>query len=275
MRFNSKYLLNVVFGVALVTLIVNDCLLKDEFHNGLTGKLSDFAGLTAFFLALHSMLPKKHAAILSASVFLLWNSPLTTSFIELGNSWGLPLHRTIDLWDNMALIVLFPLWYYDPRKIVNLKPIPRALCGMLVMITFCQTTCYNYRHMARFDGIPLESTFKMKHTGSEDELWRQIQWGFSDAKIERHSTGVDKDLLVTYYLDSVPLDTNCILQGLVKFNLFYSCKKKVPRLEMTQFFFIPDSNYYGLIPPRNEDLSGICNTCIQNRIFRNISSLEY
>ena len=48
-------LLNPIPLAAIAVLLLNDHVLKDAFHNGLTGKLSDFAGLAFFPLVLQAL----------------------------------------------------------------------------------------------------------------------------------------------------------------------------------------------------------------------------
>lgn len=45
---NFSILVSPGFLLCLCLLLLNDFILKSEFHNALTGKLSDFAGLFIF-----------------------------------------------------------------------------------------------------------------------------------------------------------------------------------------------------------------------------------
>jgi hypothetical protein len=45
--------------VSIFLLLINDLYLKFEYHNYLTGKLSDFAGLFAFPYFFSCLIPKK------------------------------------------------------------------------------------------------------------------------------------------------------------------------------------------------------------------------
>jgi hypothetical protein len=95
--------------ILVCILLLNDFLLKDLFHNFLTGKLSDFVGLAAlalfvYLLAPHVALP---SVVLIGATFVWWKSPLSSGFIDFANSF-LPfsIGRVVDPTDLAALIVL-------------------------------------------------------------------------------------------------------------------------------------------------------------------------
>jgi len=98
-----------IFIICVLTLILNDWYFKTTFHNNLTGKLSDFAGLFAFSYLLGTLFPKGFIKIhiWTALLFIFWKSELSQSFINLINEFGIPINRTIDFTDNIALISLF------------------------------------------------------------------------------------------------------------------------------------------------------------------------
>jgi hypothetical protein len=109
-RFGSSDgLLSPWFLVALGVLVVNDHFLKPAFTNGVTGKLSDFAGLLAFALFWSALLPRSRALVHVATGlgFVLWKSPVVQPFIDGWNKF-LPwtIGRTIDSTDLLALVVL-------------------------------------------------------------------------------------------------------------------------------------------------------------------------
>ena len=115
----SKYLLNAVFIGGLFVLILNDHVLKTAFGNGLTGKLSDVAGLLIFPLFLKFVFSASDRAVVTATLlgFLYWKSPFSQPFIDLYNSVTLlPVARVVDYTDYFALLVL-PLSYYVLKNI--------------------------------------------------------------------------------------------------------------------------------------------------------------
>lgn len=85
---------------------MNDWYLKMEYSNVLTGKLSDFAGLIAFPFFFTIIFPsqKKFIHILTALIFVVWNSHLVQPIIDIANSFHIPIGRTVDITDSIALI---------------------------------------------------------------------------------------------------------------------------------------------------------------------------
>jgi hypothetical protein len=108
------WLLHPAFIAALVLLVVNDHVLKAQFGNALTGKLSDFAGLFALAYFLSAMAGRGaraiHAAV--ALAFVVWKSPWSQPLIDAWNSLALmQVGRVVDATDAMALAILpLSLW---------------------------------------------------------------------------------------------------------------------------------------------------------------------
>lgn len=101
------------FLAGLCLLLLNDFLLKQQFHNELTGKLSDFAGLFILPLFLAAFFPRFKISfyIFTAVSFIFWKSIYSQSTIDYWNSLPLfPVERTADYSDLFALLVL-PLSY--------------------------------------------------------------------------------------------------------------------------------------------------------------------
>lgn len=114
MRNRSSVIFNPIFIFATATLALNDHVLKYQFGNWFTGKLSDFAGLIVLPIFIYYLAPrlKDSAIFLSVALFIWWNSPLSEGFIQLINSLGIfTLKRVVDYTDLLALLVL-PIPYY-------------------------------------------------------------------------------------------------------------------------------------------------------------------
>lgn len=114
-RLNA--LLHPAFVSALLVLIINDHLLKAAFHNALTGKLSDIAGVFAFAYFL-GVLAGRRLVLVHLSValaFAWWKSPASQPFIEAWNTgpW-FDIARVVDPTDLLALLVL-------PASLVTLR----------------------------------------------------------------------------------------------------------------------------------------------------------
>lgn len=104
-----QYLLNWPFLVALLVLLLNDHWWKWTFSNGLTGKLSDVAGLVLLPLFLCAIKPSwwRFFLLISALSFCFWKSPYSQSLIDGYNqlAW-IPIQRVVDYTDLWALWVL-------------------------------------------------------------------------------------------------------------------------------------------------------------------------
>lgn len=119
MTDSRKLLLSPLFLLSLFLLLINDFFLKDYFHNFLTGKLSDFAGLFAFALFWTAFFPKWKTLIFSLVVvfFTFWKSPFSSGFIDVWNSTGLfAIDRTIDFTDLAAFSILPLAWIYSEKN---------------------------------------------------------------------------------------------------------------------------------------------------------------
>jgi len=133
---NLHILASPAFLISLVLLLLNDFVFKPQFHNGLTGKLSDFAGLFAFSLFWTAFFPRRKTFICvsTALLFVFWKSTYSHSAIDGWNS--LPffdIARTVDYGDLWALLVL-PLAYLY----VDISPevhIPRRLVYAIVVVS--------------------------------------------------------------------------------------------------------------------------------------------
>jgi hypothetical protein len=125
------------FIAALALLVINDFALKPLFHNGLTGKLSDFAGLFALTLFVATLWPRhaRLAAALIAAAFWLWKTSYAEPFIEAWNAvvpFAFAFGRTVDLTDLVALPMI-PLAVWAAPRLEPL-PLPRALqVGLAVL----------------------------------------------------------------------------------------------------------------------------------------------
>jgi hypothetical protein len=102
-------LLHPVFLLGLALLLINDFYLKYEFHNWITGKLSDFAGLLALAIFLRAFFPGRNWQILAGIgiFFIWWKSPLSDGLIRyLDRNLGIPATRVVDYTDFLALLIL-------------------------------------------------------------------------------------------------------------------------------------------------------------------------
>jgi hypothetical protein len=141
---NSKQkLAHPVFIASVLLLIINDWFLRAIFHNVYTGKISDFAGLFAFPFFLSALLPqwKKLLHILTAVFFICWKAELSQPLINLLNSVNLPVSRTIDFSDNIALISIIISYQIFTRKSDhNAKPFLIRAITVIASLAFMATS---------------------------------------------------------------------------------------------------------------------------------------
>ena len=111
------------FLIGLAILLFNDFILKAEFGNLLTGKLSDFAGLFIFPIFWVALFPKHKTTIYCtvAIFFIFWKSPYSQPVIDSWNAiTGLNYSRVVDYTDLLALLML-PLSYQYISKTPTFK----------------------------------------------------------------------------------------------------------------------------------------------------------
>jgi len=112
-RSSRALLTSPAFIIALGVLVVNDWVLKPEFGNWVTGKLSDFAGVLALPLLWCAFFPaRRNAGFLATAVaFILWKSPVVDPVLGAWNGLGMwQLHRVVDYTDYIALVALAPAY---------------------------------------------------------------------------------------------------------------------------------------------------------------------
>lgn len=140
------------FLIGLSLLLANDFLLKEQFHNGLTGKLSDFAGLFVFSLFWIAFFPrhKTFICVSTAVLFVFWKSAVSQFVIEGWNS--LPffaVQRTVDYSDLWALLIIPPSYFYSNTSSRVL--VPRKFVYAVAVVSLLAFTATSYSHSASFN----------------------------------------------------------------------------------------------------------------------------
>src|SRR5262245_57038141 len=123
------------FIAALALLVLNDFVLKPLFHNDLTGKLSDFAGLFALTLFVATLWPqhRRLAACVIAVSFTFWKTSYAEPLIEAWNAVApFAFGRTVDLTDLVALPMIPLALWAAPR--LTPWPLPRLLQLAFVVV---------------------------------------------------------------------------------------------------------------------------------------------
>ncbi len=138
-------LLHPAFVAFLALLLLNDLYLKYAFHNWLTGKLSDFAGLFVFAIFFSVFFPayKKTVFVFTCLFFLWWKSRFSDSFIYfLNTDLLLPVHRVVDYTDSLALAVLPFAYRVKPIAGTSsfIRPMAVYCIGIVSFFSFCSTS---------------------------------------------------------------------------------------------------------------------------------------
>lgn len=135
-----------LFLFALIILLINDFYLKSSFPNFVTGKMSDFAGLFIFPLYFSVLFPKARKIIHIATglLFIWWKSTYSNDFIFGWNEFlPVPITRTIDFSDNIALIMI-PLSYFYWENFKN-KQFRQSYIYLSLVLTFFAFTATSKR----------------------------------------------------------------------------------------------------------------------------------
>jgi hypothetical protein len=140
------------FLIGLLLLLTNDFVFKQQFHNGFTGKLSDFAGLFVFSLFWIAFFPrhKRLICISTAVLFVFWKSAYSQFVIEGWNSLAFfGIQRTVDYSDLWALLIV-PLSYFYSGVSAEVH-VPRRLVHAIAIVSVVAFTATSYRHKASFN----------------------------------------------------------------------------------------------------------------------------
>lgn len=135
-----------LFIIGLAILLTNDFILKPLFHNFLTGKLSDFAGLFIFpyFFSIFFKKHSKFIYLLTGFLFVIWKSEISDSFILWWNdNIFFEISRVVDYTDLVALLVLPFSYYYITNQSIFRTAIRYAfsiLIGVISIFSFCATS---------------------------------------------------------------------------------------------------------------------------------------
>jgi hypothetical protein len=151
MNQRLQKLSNPYFIFSLVLLILNDWVFKYLFHNTLTGKLSDFAGLFAFPFFFSALFPKQIKFVYSSTflLFILWKSEFSQPFIDLINYKAVLIKRVVDYSDYIALVSA-PISYkiFIDRKIEYCKPIIAKAILVVSCVAFLATSMPRHLYKA-------------------------------------------------------------------------------------------------------------------------------
>jgi len=141
-------LLSPGFLLALLLLILNDHVFKYTFHNLVTGKLSDLAGLfvfSIFWLALFDQQKSREILVAIGTLFFVWKTELSEPFIDLINGISsLNFDRVVDYSDLYALFMLpVASWYVKVAPQLSSSQMAPIGIGVLSLVAFVGTSKLN------------------------------------------------------------------------------------------------------------------------------------
>lgn len=143
MRPRKTWLLSSpAFVLSVLLLIFNDFVLKQAYPSWFTGKLSDFAGLSAFTLFCLVLCPARSTLWIVAAWFVFWKTPFSQPLIDWWNStftWSIA--RALDYTDLTALVVI-PLAgiYHEGAREKNVSRGWCLLSSAVAIFAFCATS---------------------------------------------------------------------------------------------------------------------------------------
>ena len=142
MKMNHSLFFRPIFLLGLILLLVNDFYLKYAFPCMFTGKLSDFAGLFIFpyFFSVFFEKRTKIIYVTTALFFMYWKLEMAQPLIDLlAKVTQLPLYRTVDATDLIALLILPVSYQYFKRELY--VPVKANLIVNMLVITM---SCFSF-----------------------------------------------------------------------------------------------------------------------------------
>lgn len=185
----------VLFILSVALLIINDFYLKEEYHNEITGKLSDFAGLFAFPYFLSLIYPKSIKAnyVFAGIFFTIWKSEFIQPLFDAFKVVGFTFQRIVDYTDLIALTILPVSYYYWKKESIQFCTIFALKPFVILVCCFAFVGTSNPRQMKEINmECNIEVRTPMKLNSVKDRL------GYSAVKIEKEYDYVinvsDRDL---------------------------------------------------------------------------------
>ncbi|TNE54518.1 MAG: hypothetical protein EP338_06790 [Bacteroidetes bacterium] len=170
MKQRPGFLLHPLFLCALTLMILNDHWWKPSFHNELTGKLSDFAGILVLGLFLRSMprISRTTSVIVTAILFIFWKSPFSQGLIDWWNSFAFfPVWRSIDYTDLFALSFLPIVYFLPPQKDFKVPSGLVYLSCFVSVLALCATSPQRYY-------FPMNTPIRFESKLNADDFIEQL-----------------------------------------------------------------------------------------------------
>jgi len=203
----EKHLYRILFLASIFLLLVNDLYLKFEYHNYLTGKLSDFVGLFAFPYFFSSFFPKKIKSIyiLSGILFVFWKSEFSQPIFDFALSNGIGINRTVDYSDLIALLVLpfsYIYWNSESKSLFKatkkLKPI---IIGISCFAFIATTLPKHYEKLSMKSEFSTIVNFDKQSVRTQLQIYKEGMFARDNYRIEM--SGKNAHILTSIKVDSI------------------------------------------------------------------------
>lgn len=196
MRRDLNLLTSPLFLAGLALLLANDLLLKSLFHNALTGKLSDFAGLFVFPFFWAALAPRRRRAVYAVTAlgFVFWKSPLSQPLIDAWNALGLMrIERAADATDLLALSVL-PLseaYLLRRRRAADGRTPPTLAWRRYANAAVLLLSVFAFTATQRVGDHMVTSDREYEFGVAREELLHRLENGIGLAYVSHHRYGDD------------------------------------------------------------------------------------
>lgn len=202
----EKHLFRIIFLASIFLLLFNDLFLKFEYHNYLTGKLSDFAGLFAFPYFFSTFFPKKIKPIyiLSGILFVFWKSELSQPIFDFALSNGIGMNRTVDYSDLFALTILpisYKYWNSTSQQIFEPKRALKPIIIAISCISFIATTLPKH-----YEKISLKSEFSTNVNSDYQNVRNQLNL-YKEELFEKDNYRIELPEKRAHILTSIKVDS--------------------------------------------------------------------
>ncbi len=174
------------FLVSLLVLLANDTWFKQFYPGPVSGKLSDFAGISVLSLLLLAAFPRCQRLVCGVIItgFVWWKSPLSQPAIDAINlQLSYPIGRVVDYTDLVALIVIpacamvtsnpaaFALPGQPLRRLLRIPVVALTALGLMATSVVPTRQDFEVRHIDGATNFDHESIAKtVSQLAAEHEL---------------------------------------------------------------------------------------------------------
>jgi hypothetical protein len=222
------------FVTGLIILFCNDFFFKELFHNWITGKLSDFAGLFVFAIFWAAFFPKKSKILYVAVAvfFIFWKSPLSESLIDGINTLTFLHYKRVIDWTDLIALSILPIAYFYQFQSTKFRLIkvpiivPVLLASFLFVATSINEPPLGILIDEEFElAFPHDSLFIKLNSIDSVVLYNidSISRGQKDFIISFYSYNCESRLMI-WSSSSALTDTTCLL-NLIWVNEDENCYK--------------------------------------------------